>query len=35
LVPAFIVVARKVFYPNSAKAEWLKAIQQNPARRRA
>jgi hypothetical protein len=35
LVPPFVEVARKVFYSNTAKAEWLKAIQQNPVRRRA
>jgi hypothetical protein len=35
LVPPFVVIARKIFYPNTAKAEWLKSIQQIPGRRRA
>jgi hypothetical protein len=35
LVPPWVEFARKFYYPNGPKAEWLKSIQQIPGRRRA
>jgi len=34
LVPPYVEIARKFFYSNDGTAEWLKAIQQGPARLR-
>jgi hypothetical protein len=35
LVPPWVELGRKFYYPNAETAEWLKSIQQNPVRRRA